>query len=750
MGMADGRGGSAGAVWPARPGEMAETDVSFGVLGPLTVAQAGKSIAIGGRKERLVLAQLLARANAVVSVDALVEGVWNGSPPRSAERTLQAYVARLRRAIEPRRDSGASPAILVTAGAGYRLDVAAGQLDALRFEELARQGAERLRRGDDGASRMLREALDLWRGDAYAEFEEVDWCGSEARRLAELRLVALEDRLDADLAAGGASELVPELESLVAGYPFRERIWGQLMLALYRAGRQADALAAYRRARTVLTEELGLEPGPELRRLEAAILAQDSDLDRVRARTTGPLGVLPVPLAAVGPAFVGRVAELAWLRSAWARAAGGRGGFVSVLGPEGIGKTRLMAELAHEVQHDGAIVLYGRCDHAHRGPRALLDETLRSGGSSLAELDGADVPLTDLAGAVARFLPTWAAHRSVLIALDDLHLADSDTLEVVADLASGPAPTRCWSSPPSAPTPREARSPRSDDTAAQVTLGGLDGDAVGELCAVYDSDGWTPADIGRLHELTGGVPLQVHEQASEWARRRAVDRVEEAADRSTAARRRLAVSRGEIADSVEGIQLLLEERRVNLAARELELAAGGVAVCPYKGLAAFEAADAANFFGRERLVAELVARLAGARLLAVIGPSGSGKSSVVRAGLLPALDAGVIPVTDGWSSVILTPGADPARTVFRRAGCGSTSGWPPRRVHRPVRGGVHGLHRRRVPGSVRRSGGRPVQPGRHRRRPHHPGRSRRPLRRPSGAGRPDQRQPGARRADAGG
>ena len=107
-----------------------------------------------------------------------------------------------------------------------------------------------------------------------------------------------------------------------------------------------------------------------------------------------------------------------------------------MLGPEGIGKTRLLAELAHEVQDGGAIVLYGRCDHAHRGPRALLDETLRSGGSSLAELDGAEVPLTDLAGAVARFLPTWAAHRPVLIALDDLHLADSDTLEVVADLAS--------------------------------------------------------------------------------------------------------------------------------------------------------------------------------------------------------------------------------------------------------------------------------------------------------------------------
>ncbi len=185
----------------------------------------------------------------------------------------------------------------------------------------------------------------------------------------------------------------------------------------------------------------------------------------------------------------------------------------------------------------------------------------------------------------------------------------------------------------------------------------------------YATGDWTSSDINRLEELTSGVPLQVHEQASEWARQRATRRVEEATDRSTAARARLAMSRGEIAESVESIQHLLAARRANLAAREAELGgdrdAAEFAVCPYKGLAAFEAADAASFFGRERLAAELVARLAEARFLCVVGPSGSGKSSVVRAGLLPGLAADVIPVTDGWQSVIVTPGARPAMTLRR-------------------------------------------------------------------------------------
>ena len=217
--------------------------------------------------------------------------------------------------------------------------------------------------------------------------------------------------------------------------PFRERRWAQLMLALYRSGRQRDALDAYQRARRLLVDELGVEPGPELRRLEAAVLAQDPSLDLLSPAPVSAPGALPGALTEVGPAFVGREAELAWLGDAWADAVDGRGGFVSVLGPEGIGKTRLAAELARTVHADGAAVLYGRCDHAHRGARALLGQALHSAGASLDHVAGADDGAVDLAEAVARFLPRWSQSRPVLVVLDDLQLADAETLEVVADLA---------------------------------------------------------------------------------------------------------------------------------------------------------------------------------------------------------------------------------------------------------------------------------------------------------------------------
>ena len=214
----------------------------FGVLGPLTVVQGGAAIGVGGPKERLVLAQLVARANNVVPIDALVEAVWADHPPRSAERTLQAYVARLRGIFEPDRPPGVESTMLIRTGSGYRLHAESWQVDALRFEELAKRGAQQLRDGDGAALLTLREALALWRGDALGEFRDVEACEAEARRLEEMRLVALEDRLDAELAAGATSEVVAELESLVAQHEFRERMWGQLMLALYRSGRQRDAL----------------------------------------------------------------------------------------------------------------------------------------------------------------------------------------------------------------------------------------------------------------------------------------------------------------------------------------------------------------------------------------------------------------------------------------------------------------------------------------------------------------------------
>src|SRR6478672_3734166 len=186
--------------------------LSFGVLGPLAVLDGEVTVALGGPKERTVLAHLLASANRVVPVSALVESLWGDDPPRSAERSLQAYVARLRSALEPGRVEGATSGIVVRAGGGYQLRIEVEQLDALRFEALARRGSHEVRDADGAARATLREALDLWRGEAFGEFSTVEACEAEGRRLEELRVAATEDLMDAELAAGATSELVAELE----------------------------------------------------------------------------------------------------------------------------------------------------------------------------------------------------------------------------------------------------------------------------------------------------------------------------------------------------------------------------------------------------------------------------------------------------------------------------------------------------------------------------------------------------------
>ena len=381
------------------------------LLGPVELGDVERSAPLGGAKQRAVLAMLALRPNETVGVDRLAEGLWGDDLPDSAAKMVQLHVSRLRRVLD-------DDAAIITRGRGYELRIEPERVDVGRARALLAAGEPR-------------RALALWRGPPLADVSDEPFAAVEARRLEELRLAALETAVEADLAAGRHRELVAELESLVADHPVSERLHAQRMLALYRSNRQADALEAYREARRALVEAAGVEPGPDLRRLHEAVLAQDPALDE-------------------------------------------------------LGSTELAAALARET-----------------------------------------------------------ARREVATA----------------------------------------------------------------------------------------------------------------AGRAAAGRRELAVQQRVVAGSV-----------LALRAAQTGAVHDGELVCPYKGLATFGADDAAFYRGRDRLVAELVARLVGAPMLLIVGPSGSGKSSVLRAGLLPALAGGVLPGSDRWALALMRPGADPLRALEQANG----------------------------------------------------------------------------------
>jgi WD40 repeat protein/DNA-binding SARP family transcriptional activator len=330
--------------------------VRFLVLGPLeVVADGGDSLPIAGSKERMVLAFLLARGGRVVSVDDLVEELWGEHPPRTAEKTVGSYVSRLRRALRPGQSPGSNHDVIVSRGGGYALERAGHLIDALSFEQLASDGHQLLAAGHPReADRLLEEALGLWRGAAYQGYRYTGFGAAEGDRLGELRRTATEDLIDSRLAAGDAGQLVAKLQAMVREEPLRERRWSQLMVALYRAGRQAEALQVFTRAREVLVGELGIEPGPGLQRLHAAILGHDPGLERgwpVHIEPGRPTDVCPYKgLARFETAdaefFFGREQVVA---EAVGHLAGRR--FLALVGPSGSGKSSLLrAGLLHALR----------------------------------------------------------------------------------------------------------------------------------------------------------------------------------------------------------------------------------------------------------------------------------------------------------------------------------------------------------------------------------------------------------------
>jgi DNA-binding SARP family transcriptional activator len=254
--------------------------MEFRILGPLEVLEAGRSIPLGGPRQRAVLAVLLLHANEVVSSERLIDELWAEEPPKTAEATLRVYISHLRKALESGGTAAGKRQVLESRAPGYLVRVAADDFDLTRFERLFEQGREALATGDaTSAAPRLREALAFWRGRALADFVYESFAQTPVARLEEMRLAALELRIEADLLLGRHVELVGELEAVVHDHPFREHLCGQLMLALYRSGRQAEALAAYQTARRLLSAQLGIDPSVELQALERSILRQEQTLD---------------------------------------------------------------------------------------------------------------------------------------------------------------------------------------------------------------------------------------------------------------------------------------------------------------------------------------------------------------------------------------------------------------------------------------------------------------------------------------
>jgi len=585
--------------------------MDFLILGPIEVRNASATLALGGIKPRAVLAVLLLHANEPVSAERLALALWGEDAPGGAVKTVQVHVSRLRKAL-------GDAEVVTTTPAGYCLRVQAGELDAERFERLVEDARRVLADGrPEDAAATLREALALWRGPALAELSVEPFAAAEIGRLEEQRLSALELRVEADLAAGRHAEVVGELQQLVDDNPLREQLAGQLMLALYRCGRQTEALEVYARARRVLVEEVGIEPGPQLRELHEAILRQDVALQARPGEAELPPALDP---ASARP-LVGRDEELAWLSARWELVRTGGGSLVALTGERGVGKSRLTAELARAVHGPGVAVVHTTGEGPADSILVALRRVREATRPTLLVIDDVDRAGAGVGTELERLAPRLAAAPVLVVvcaqdALALAHLRPGDTLE----------------------------------------LGPLDARAVCAIAASY-APGKAAADVPAewLVQASGAIPRRVHELASQWARREAARHVGVVAGRAELGRAELRSIEAELAGGV----VELQETREHVAPRE----DAAPVVCPFKGLASYDIADTRYFFGRERLVAELVARLVGAPLLGVVGPSGSGKSSVLRAGLLPALAGGVLPGSEDWALALMRPGEHPLQRL---------------------------------------------------------------------------------------
>ena len=527
-------------------------DIALYLLGPFEATAGGRSVPLGGQRQRAVLARLALAGGSVVPVERLIDELWDGEPPPSALNTIQSYVSNLRRAFS------ASGPLVERVGPGYRVALTPDQIDLHRFAAAVAGAATS---ASDPAERLgsLDHALGLWRGPALADFADEAWARPDIVRLEELRLAAMEARFDAVLDGGHHAVVVGELEQAVRDHPLRERFCAQLMLALYRSGRQADALRAYERTRTYLADEVGLDPGPDLQRLAGAVLEHDAWLDDAqdqRATTPTPLAAAPAgpPRLSlrVGPCraladhrsdrpFVGRSQALTALRGAWTRAASdGRPLLAVVSGEAGIGKTRLVQCFAREVEQAGGAVLWGRATtdpdvvyqpvvgavlgaFADEDPEALAEAVAaRPGVAPLlpgvvrGEGPVPSVDRLEVYEAAAELFGSLAARGPVLLVVDDAQWADAGSLHLVEHvlrhhLTEHLLVVATVRRPAGRPTPeldRLTASLRRDDLLHPLDLVGITEPEVSEL---LEAMGRPAEGSAAFHDRTGGNPFFIEQ-----------------------------------------------------------------------------------------------------------------------------------------------------------------------------------------------------------------------------------------------
>jgi len=614
----------------------------FSLLGSLEASREDGPVPLGGPKQRIVLAHLVLAANRVVSAEHLIDALWGEELPEDPKSTLQVYVSRLRSALGPDAVEAQAP--------GYLLRADRDEVDALRFEDLL--GAARGNGSDPRVTgEILAEALELWRGPALADLSAEPSLTADIVRLEELRLQALEEKIDARLELGRHVQVIAELEGLTQAHPLRERLWRSLMLALYRTDRQAEALAAFERARTELAEELGIDPSRDLQLLHERILRQDPELDLKGEPLRGYRLLEQIGEGAFGVVYRATQPQI------------GREVAIKAVAPElanhpdFVRRFEREAQIVAKLEHPHIVPLYDywrEPDAAYLVMRFLrggsVEDLLRSGP---LDPERASSILDQVAAALSAAHRQGIVHRDVKpgnVLLDEVgnaYLTDFGVAQEAGSLE------------------------RSSGTLIRGTPGYLSPEQV-RLDPTSPRSDIYALGIVTYEMFTGAPPFPGSSLSAllDHHVRDAIPSVRDARPELPAALD-LAIGRATAKDPKDRLSDPLELAaavRASLAGEASSVTAPAEAIRnPYKGLRAFLEADAADFFGREVVTQRLLRRLEedrpGSRFLAVVGPSGSGKSSVVRAGLVPALRRGSLPGSERWYVIDMLPGAHPLREL---------------------------------------------------------------------------------------